>query len=156
MRDYLKGKRCMVWSFMGNSRMYQALRDYGDRLDTVGIFTFEVDASGAISETGTSISSMMTYINRWPHIHWLLTIMNHGTASIFTALRNNTGGAKDTFCPRLSVSWKNTRGAPELILIWSAAAGMKTGRRQTPCFGIFTRRSKPITLLNSSISACRA
>lgn len=34
-RDYLKGKRCMVWSFMGNTRMYQALRDYGDRLDTV-------------------------------------------------------------------------------------------------------------------------
>ena len=97
MRDYLKGKRCMVWSFMGNARMYQALRDYGDRLDTVGIFTFEVSASGTISETGTSISSMMTYINRWPHIHWLLTIMNHGTASIFTALRNNTGGAKDTF-----------------------------------------------------------
>ena len=78
MRDYLKGKKCMVWSFMGNSRMYQALRDYGDRLDTVGIFTFEVSASGTISETGTSISSMMTYINRWPHIRWLLTIMNHG------------------------------------------------------------------------------
>ena len=58
MRDYLKGKRCMVWSFMGNSRMYQALRDYGDRLDTVGIFTFEVSASGAISETGTSISGL--------------------------------------------------------------------------------------------------
>ncbi|MFR2737465.1 MAG: glycosyl hydrolase family 18 protein [[Clostridium] innocuum] len=97
MRDYLKGKRCMVWSFMGNSRMYQALRDYGDRLDTVGIFTFEVDASGAISETGTSISTMLTYINKWPHIKWLLTIMNHGTASIFTALRDNTGGAKDMF-----------------------------------------------------------
>lgn len=56
MRDYLKGKRCMVWSFKGNARMYQALRDYGDRLDTVGIFTFEVSASGTISETGTSIS----------------------------------------------------------------------------------------------------
>ena len=97
MRDYLKGKRCMVWSFMGNSRMYQALRDYGDRLDTVGIFTFEVDASGAITETGTSISTMLPYINKWPHIEWLLTIMNHGTASIFTALRNNTGGAKDKF-----------------------------------------------------------
>lgn len=97
MRDYLKGKRCMVWSFMGNARMYQALRDYGDRLDTVGIFTFEVSVSGTISETGTSISSMMTYINRWPHIRWLLTIMNNGTDSIFTALRNNTGGAKDTF-----------------------------------------------------------
>ena len=72
MRDYLKGKRCMVWSFMGNARMYQALRDYGDRLDTVGIFTFEVDITGTIIETGTSISSMLTYINRWPHIKWLL------------------------------------------------------------------------------------
>ena len=40
-RDYLKGRRCMVWSFMQNARMYEALRDYGDRLDTVGIFTFE-------------------------------------------------------------------------------------------------------------------
>lgn len=67
MRDYLQGKRCMVWSFMGNTRMYQALRDYGDRLDTVGIFTFEVDATGTISETGTSISTMLTYINKWPH-----------------------------------------------------------------------------------------
>lgn len=43
MRDFLKGKRCMVWSFMGNARMYEALRDYGDRFDTVGIFTFEVE-----------------------------------------------------------------------------------------------------------------
>jgi hypothetical protein len=54
----------MVWSFMGNARMYQALRDYGDRIDTVGIFTFEVDITGTITETGTSISSMLTYINR--------------------------------------------------------------------------------------------
>ena len=46
----------MVWSFMGNARMYQALRDYGDRIDTVGIFTFEVDITGTITETGTSIS----------------------------------------------------------------------------------------------------
>lgn len=97
MRNYLKGKKCMVWSFMGNARMYQALLNYGDRLDTVGIFTFEVNISGVISETGTSISSMLPYINRWPHVKWLLTIMNHGTASIFTALRNNTNGAKDMF-----------------------------------------------------------
>lgn len=95
--NYLQGKKCMVWSFMGNARMYDALRDYGDRLDTVGIFTFEVDITGTITETGTSISSMLPYINRWPHIKWLLTIMNHGTASIFTALRNNTNGAKDKF-----------------------------------------------------------
>lgn len=101
MRDYLQGKRCMVWSFMGNSRMYQALRDYGDRLDTVGIFTFEVDATGTISETGTSISSMLPYISKWTHIKWMLTVMNHGTASIFTALRNNTNGAKDKFLTEL-------------------------------------------------------
>ena len=101
MRDYLQGKRCMVWSFKGNTRMYQALRDYGDRLDTVGIFTFEVDATGTISETGTSISTMLTYINKWPHIKWMLTVMNHGTASIFTALRNNTDGAKDKFLTEL-------------------------------------------------------
>jgi len=49
----------MVWSFMGNARMYEALRDYGDRFDTVGIFTFEVDATGTITEPGTSISSML-------------------------------------------------------------------------------------------------
>jgi hypothetical protein len=42
----------MVWSFMGNTIMYQALRDYGDRLDTVGIFTFEVDVTGTISTNG--------------------------------------------------------------------------------------------------------
>ncbi|HZK46459.1 MAG TPA: glycosyl hydrolase, partial [Atopostipes sp.] len=97
MSQYLEGKKTMVWSFMGNARMYDALNKYGDRLDTVGIFTFEVDITGTIKETGTSISSMMPYINKWPHIKWLLTIMNHGTASIFTAIRNNTNGAKDKF-----------------------------------------------------------
>jgi hypothetical protein len=72
--------------------MYEALRDYGDRFDTVGIFTFEVDETGTITETGTSISSMLPYIQKWPHIKWLLTIMNHGIANIFTALRNNENG----------------------------------------------------------------
>ena len=68
-----------------------------DSFDTVGIFTFEVDATGTITETGTSISSMLPYIQKWPHIKWLLTIMNHGIANIFTALRNNENGAKDKF-----------------------------------------------------------
>ena len=27
----------MVWTFMGNSRMYEVLRDYGDRIDTIGL-----------------------------------------------------------------------------------------------------------------------
>ena len=30
MRDKLKGKRIMVWTFMGNARMYEALRDNTD------------------------------------------------------------------------------------------------------------------------------
>ncbi|MCD8347204.1 MAG: hypothetical protein LUD16_04465 [Lachnospiraceae bacterium] len=30
--DLLKGKEIMVWTFMGNTRMYQALRDYVDRI----------------------------------------------------------------------------------------------------------------------------
>ena len=97
MRNRLQGKRCMVWAFLGNARMHQAFRDYGDRMDTVGIFTFEVDSTGTISETGTSVASMLPYISRWPHIKWLLTIMNHGTTAVFTALRNNTGGAKTKF-----------------------------------------------------------
>ena len=97
MRDYLKGRKCMVWSFMGNARMYQALRDYGDRLDTVGIFTFSVDATGTLNETGTAVSSILPYVSKWPHIKWMLTIMNDGIASIFTALRENTNGAQDKF-----------------------------------------------------------
>ncbi len=39
--DKLKGKRIMVWTFMGNSRMYEALRDYGDRIDTIGLFSLK-------------------------------------------------------------------------------------------------------------------
>ena len=101
MREGLKGRGCMVWSFMQNKRMYDALRDYGDRLETVGIFTFEVDITGTITETGTPISTMLPYIKKWKHIKWMLTVMNHGTASIFTALRNNTGGAKDKFLSEL-------------------------------------------------------
>ena len=100
-RDYLRGKKCMVWSFMGNTRMHQALNNYGDRFEAVGIFTFEVDISGTITETGTPISSMMPYINKWPKVRWFLTVMNHGTASIFTALRNNENGAKTKFLSEL-------------------------------------------------------
>ncbi|GHV35071.1 hypothetical protein FACS18949_12310 [Clostridia bacterium] len=97
MRDYIKGKRCMVWTFMGNTRMHEALNKYGYRLDSVGIFTFEVDATGTISETGTSVASLAQYRAKWPHIKWLLTIMNHGASSVFAALRNDTNGAKSKF-----------------------------------------------------------
>lgn len=101
MRDKLKGKRIMVWTFMGNARMYEALRDYGDRIDTIGLFSFKVDATGTITESGVAISNMLTYINKWPHIRWLLTIANDGANSIFKALRDNTDGAQDTFCSEL-------------------------------------------------------
>ncbi len=63
--DTLKGKKIMVWTFMGNT---DVLRDYG-RISQ-GLFSFKV--TGEIYETGVSISSMMTYINKWPHIKWLL------------------------------------------------------------------------------------
>ena len=99
--DTLKGKKIMVWTFMGNTRMYNALRDYGDRISQIGLFSFKVRATGEIYETGVSISSMMTYINMWPHIKWLLTISNDGYNSIFAALRDNTNGAQDMFLSEL-------------------------------------------------------
>ncbi|MCD8015565.1 MAG: glycosyl hydrolase family 18 protein, partial [Lachnospiraceae bacterium] len=102
--DLLKGKEIMVWTFMGNTRMYQALRDYGDRISQIGLFSFKVNASGEIYESGVSIatgSTMRTYINKWPHITWLLTVSNDGYNSIFAALRDNTDGAQDTFLTEL-------------------------------------------------------
>lgn len=44
--DTLKGKQIMVWTFMGNARMYEALRDYGDRISQIGLFSFKVRATG--------------------------------------------------------------------------------------------------------------
>ena len=95
--DTLKGKQIMVWTFMGNARMYEALRDSGDRISQIGLFSFKVRATGEIYESGVAISDMLTYINRWPHIKWLLTVANDGANSIFRALRDNTDGAQDRF-----------------------------------------------------------
>ena len=95
--DTLKGKQIMVWTFMGNARMYEALRDYGDRISQIGLFSFKVRATGEIYESGVAISDMLTYINGWPHIKWLLTVANDGANSIFRALRDNTDGAQDRF-----------------------------------------------------------
>lgn len=91
----------MVWTFMGNTRMYQALRKYGDRISQIGLFSFKVRATGEIYETGVAISDMLTYINMWPHIKWLLTVANDGTNSIFKTLRDNTNGAQDKFLSEL-------------------------------------------------------
>jgi len=95
--DTLKGKQIMVWTFMGNARMYDALRDYGDRISQIGLFSFKVRATGEIYESGVAISDMLTYINKWPHIKWLLTVANDGANSIFRALRDNTNGAQEMF-----------------------------------------------------------
>ena len=43
--ERLKGKKIMVWTFMGNTRMYEALEKYGDRIDTIGLFSFKVRAT---------------------------------------------------------------------------------------------------------------
>ena len=42
-----------MWTFMGNTRMYNALRDYGDRISQIGLFSFKVRATGEIYETGS-------------------------------------------------------------------------------------------------------
>lgn len=95
--DLLKGKKVMVWTFMGNARMYEALQNYGDRMDTVGIFSFKVKATGEIYESGIAVSTLMPYVHKWPHIKWLLTVANDGSNAVFKALRDNTGGARDKF-----------------------------------------------------------
>ena len=41
--DTLKGKQIMVWTFMGNARMYEALRDYGDRISQIGLFSLRFE-----------------------------------------------------------------------------------------------------------------
>lgn len=97
MTDILKGKKVMVWTFMGNARMYNALRDYGNRISQVGLFSFEVDAGGTISERGVAISDMLPFIRKYPHINWLLTVANDGANSVFRAIRENTNGAQDKF-----------------------------------------------------------
>lgn len=59
--------------------MYQTLLDYGDRLDTVGIFIFEVDATGTISEMGDKHFHHDDLYQQMTHIKWMLTVMKHGT-----------------------------------------------------------------------------
>ena len=99
--DILKGREVMVWTFMGNARMWEALQKYGDRISQIGLFSFKVRATGEIYETGVAISDMMTYVNKWPHIRWLLTVANDGYNSIFRAIRENTNGAQDMFLSEL-------------------------------------------------------
>ena len=37
-------RNVMAWTFMGNTRMHQVLREKGNKLSHVGVFTFEVSA----------------------------------------------------------------------------------------------------------------
>ena len=113
--DKLKGKRIMVWTFMGNSRMYEALRDYGDRIDTIGLFSFKVDATGTITESGVPISNMLTYIN--------IIRMAHRTPSV----------------PNLSESWRNTRGAMAWISTWKRVMIILPMQRPQLCSSISTK-----------------
>jgi spore germination protein YaaH len=99
--EILKGREVMVWTFMGNARMWEALQKYGDRISQIGLFSFKVKATGEIYETGVAISDMMTYVDKWPHIRWLLTVANDGYNSIFRAIRENTNGAQDKFLSEL-------------------------------------------------------
>ncbi len=64
--DTLKGKQIMVWTFMGNTRMYQALRDYGDRISQIGLFSFKVRASGEIYESGVSHCGRLYHADIYP------------------------------------------------------------------------------------------
>ena len=59
-------RNVMAWTFMGNTRMHQVLREKGNKLSHVGIFTFEVSADGTISETGTAVSTILPYVKKWP------------------------------------------------------------------------------------------
>lgn len=63
--DTLKGKQIMVWTFMGNARMYEALRDYGDRISQIGLFSFKVRATGEIYESGVAISDTAGRTTIW-------------------------------------------------------------------------------------------
>jgi spore germination protein YaaH len=87
--DELIGKKTYVWGFMGNARMWQALSQHGDKIGTVGIFSFKVDASGAISEQGVAAPQFDSYRAQWPHIKWNLTVYNDGSTAVFSALRND-------------------------------------------------------------------
>lgn len=67
----------MSWTFMGKAMMYNDLWGYGDCISQIGLFSFNVRATGNIYECGVSIFSM-------------LTISNDGTNIIFADPRDNT------------------------------------------------------------------
>ena len=52
-------RNVMAWTFMGNTRMHQVLREKGNKLSHVGIFTFEVSADGSASTLQSSVFSQL-------------------------------------------------------------------------------------------------
>ena len=154
--DILKGRKCMVWTFMGNARMYTALKNYGDRLSQVGLFSFKVDATGTITETGVAISDMLTYINKYLHITWLLTVRNDGVSSVFTALRENTDGAQDKFLTELVRIMEKYPWCAGVTSTSSAAAIIPRTPSRRRCSAISGTRSRITTIRRRSTSACPA
>lgn len=95
---------------------------------------------------------MLTYINKWPHIKWMLTVMNHGTASIFTALRNNTDGAKDTFLTELVRIMEKYPWCAGVDIDLERGGEYENRTPQMRCSGIFTIRSRPLDSTNAGQS----
>ena len=82
-----------VWVWVGllwNDRVRGVLDAYGDRLTDVSIFGWEVNAAGHLTQTFNP-DQLAPYRAKWPHIRWWACFMNHGVASVFTALQNDAG-----------------------------------------------------------------
>ena len=99
-RDYLKGRRCMVWSScrrpdVRGPRGLWRPAGYGGNFHLRGRRYRHPFGNRHQYFLHDDLHQQVAAI------HWMLTVMNHGTASIFTALRNNTNGAKDKFLTEL-------------------------------------------------------
>lgn len=95
--DTLKGKKIMVWTYMGNARMYEALNKYGDRISQIGLFSFKVRASGEIYETGVAVSDMLSYFLRRLSALWKNT---RGAAESISTLKGATDMTHMRYPPR--------------------------------------------------------
>ena len=81
-----------VWLWVGllwNDRVRDVLDRYGDRITDVSIFGWEVDATGHLTQTFNP-ANLDPYRAKWPHIRFWACFMNHGYASIFTALQTSS------------------------------------------------------------------
>lgn len=74
----------LVW----NQRVRDVLDKYGDRITDISIFGWEVDATGKLTQIFNP-ALLDPYRTKWPHIRWWGCFMNHGYASVFTALQTS-------------------------------------------------------------------